>query len=159
MCCFPTLRLFFLFVASSAYSNSYTKLVLNTNIELSINPERFSQRQGYGPHSPNKHGYSSVVSGEPSPHFRRRSRLPDPDQEVLLKIPATFNCRCYNDDPVQGRIHYQSRRGWLQRLVEMAYQRQWIKLITIASQRRYLLLVIKFTSKNTNTAPIQTRHQ
>lgn len=118
MCCFPTLRLFFLFVASSAYSNFNIELVLNTNIEHSLNPERFSQRQGYGPHSPNKHGYSSVVSGEPSSHFRRRSRLPDPDQDVLLKIPATFNCRCYNDDPVQGRIHYQSRRGWLQRLVE-----------------------------------------
>lgn len=123
MCFFPTLRLFFLFVASSAYSNFNIELVLNTNIEHSLNPERFSQRQGYGPHSPNKHGYSSVVSGKPSPHFRRRSRLPEPDQEVLLKIPATFNCRCYNDDPVQGRIHYQSRRRWLQRLVEMAYQR------------------------------------
>uniref|UniRef100_K1QGI2 Peroxidasin-like protein n=1 Tax=Magallana gigas TaxID=29159 RepID=K1QGI2_MAGGI len=106
--------LFFLFVASSAYSNFNIELVLNTNIEHSLNPERFSQRQGYGPHLPNKHWYSSVVSGKPSPHFRRRSRLPEPDQEVLLKIPATFNCRCYNDDPVQGRIHYQSRRRWLQ---------------------------------------------
>lgn len=54
MCCFPTLRLFFLSVASTAYSDSNIKLVLNTNIELSINPERFSQRQGYGPRSPNK---------------------------------------------------------------------------------------------------------
>lgn len=40
--------------------------------------------------------------------------MPDPNQEMLLKIPATSNCRCYNDDPVQGRIRYKTHLGWLQ---------------------------------------------
>ena len=34
------------------------------------------------------------------------SRMPNPSQEQLLKIPATGSCRCYNDDPFQGRISH-----------------------------------------------------
>lgn len=127
---------------------------MNSNIELSLNPEGISQKQGYGPQpserqgygqrTPRKQGYGPVVEFNPrrynetitrrnpyssytedtgnyNSHIRRRSRLPDPNQEMLLKIPATSNCRCYNDDPVQGRIRYQSHRGWLQKLVCMAY--------------------------------------
>lgn len=144
----------FLLVASYAYANSNIKVVLNSNIELSLNPEGISQNQGYGPQpserqgygqrTPRKQGYGPVVEFNPrrynetttrrnpsssytedtgnyNSHIRRRSRLPDPNQEMLLKIPATSNCRCYNDDPVQGRIRYQSHLGWLQKLVCMAY--------------------------------------
>lgn len=156
MCCFSTFRLFLQFVLSYAYGSSNIKVVLNSNIELSLNPERTSQRQGYGPgpsqrrgygpHTTPTQGYGPVVEFKPrrynettnqrnpysssaedtgnyNSYNGRRSRLPDPDQEMLLKIPATSNCRCYNNDPVQGRIRYQPYRDWLQRLVDMAYYR------------------------------------
>lgn len=134
--------MFFLLVASYAYARSN----FNVGFELSLNSNRLTQRDRYGPWQSQGHGYDPVSefkprryhettnprvpysafagdSGRQSPYYGRRSRLPDPYQEGLLKIPATSNCRCYNNDPVQGRIRYQPHRGWFQRLVGMAYYR------------------------------------
>ena len=103
-----------LFPASIVEANQNIKLMIETNIELLSNPYRSLSRYGSNdrrtviPYVNNRSENKNLApsSYDASNAWPQTSRMPNPSQEQLLKIPATGSCRCYNDDPFQGRISH-----------------------------------------------------
>ena len=100
--------------ASIVEANQNIKLMIDTNIEFLSNPYRSLSRYGNNdrrtviPYVNNRSENRNLApsSYDASNAWSQTSRMPNPSQEQLLKIPATGSCRCYNDDPFQGRISH-----------------------------------------------------
>ena len=100
--------------ASIVEANQNIRLMMDTNIEFLSNPYRSLSRYGYNdrrtvfPYVTNRSENKNLapISYDASNAWPQTSRMPNPSQEQLLKIPATGSWRCYNDDPLQGRISH-----------------------------------------------------